>query len=90
MTTSHATTNEGSSSGIRTTYANHSHKTIKTSSATTINTDGATLEISEVGDLDAILKMNDQALASGDIEAGQIVVVVWDGSNWQMTSQIAQ
>ena len=58
--------------------------------ANTINTDGCTLEITEVGDVDAILKMNDQALASGDIEAGQVVVCVWDGSNWQLISQIAQ
>jgi len=58
--------------------------------ANTTNTDGATLEITSVGDVDAILKMNDQVLATGDIEAGQIVVVVWDGSNWQMISHLAQ
>jgi len=58
--------------------------------ATTANTDGATLEITEVGDLDAILKMHDQALVTGDIEAGQVVVCVFDGTNWQMTSQTAQ
>ena len=28
-------------------------------------------------------------LADNDIEAGQIVVVVFDGTNWQMVSQIA-
>ena len=58
--------------------------------ANTANTDGATLEITEVGDLDAILKLHDQALATGDIEAGQVVVCVFDGANWQMTSQLAQ
>ncbi len=58
--------------------------------ATTANTGGATLEITSVGDLDAILKMNDQALVTGDIEAGQIVEVRFDGANWQMTSQLAQ
>lgn len=58
--------------------------------ANTANTDGATLEITSVGDLDAILKMHDQALATGDIEAGQVVVCVFDGTNWQMTSQLAQ
>ena len=58
--------------------------------ATTLNTDGATLEITSVGDIDAILKLSDQALITGDIEAGQVVVCVWDGSNWQMTSQLAQ
>lgn len=58
--------------------------------ANTANTDGATLEITDVGDVDAILKMHDQALVTGDIEAGQVVVCVFDGTNWQMTSQIAQ
>jgi len=58
--------------------------------ANTANTEGATLEITSVGDLDAILKTHDTALATNDIEAGQVVVVVFDGSNWQMISQIAQ
>ena len=58
--------------------------------ANTANTAGATLEITEVGDLDAILKNHDVALVTGDIEAGQVVVCVWDGTNWQMTSQLAQ
>jgi hypothetical protein len=57
--------------------------------ANTANTGGATLEITSVGDLDAILKQHDVALADNDIEAGQIVVVVFDGTNWQMVSQIA-
>ena len=57
--------------------------------ANTANTDGATLEITSVGDVDAILKNHDVALATGDIEAGQIVTVVWDGTNRQMTSQLA-
>ena len=57
--------------------------------ANTANTGGATLEITSVGDLDAILKQHDVALASNDIEAGQIVVVVFDGTSWQMVSQIA-
>jgi len=61
-----------------------------TFTATTLNTDGATLEITHLNDIDAILKMNDQALVTGDIEAGQVVVVVFDGTNWQMTSQLAQ
>lgn len=61
-----------------------------TFTANTANTDAATLEITTVGDLDAILKLSDQALATGDIEAGQVVICVFDGSNWQMTSQLAQ
>ena len=58
--------------------------------ANTANTTGATLEITSVGDLDAILKNHDVALATGDIEAGQIVVCIFDGSDWQMTSQLGQ
>ena len=58
--------------------------------ANTANTDGATLEISAVGSQNALLKMHDQPLATGDIEAGQAVVCMWDGSNWQITSQLAQ
>lgn len=58
--------------------------------ANTLNTDGATLEITEMGDLDDILKLKDQALVTGDIEAGQTITVVFDGSDWQMTSQLAQ
>ena len=57
--------------------------------ANTANTDGATLEITSVGDLDAILKQHDTVLTSNDIEAGSIVVCVWDGSNWQMVSPAA-
>ena len=57
--------------------------------ATTANTDGSTLEITEIGDLDAILKLNDQATVTNDIEAGSVVMVVFDGSNWQMISPVA-
>ena len=49
----------------------------------------ATFEITSVGSTPAILKQHDVALATGDIEAGQIVVVVYDGTSWQMVSQIA-
>jgi len=58
--------------------------------ANTINTGAATLEISSEGLLYTIKKLHDQDLASGDIEAGQIVVTVFDGTNWQMISQLAQ
>ena len=57
--------------------------------ANTANTDGATVNVNGLG-AKAILKMHDQALATGDIEAGQVVVVVWDGANYQMLSQLAQ
>jgi len=57
--------------------------------ANTANTDGATVNVNGLG-ARAILKMHDQALATGDVEAGQVVVCVYDGTNMQMTSQIAQ
>ena len=37
----------------------------------------------------AIKKLHDQDLADGDIELGQIVTVAFDGTNFQMQSQIA-
>ena len=37
-----------------------------------------------------IKKKRDQDLVTGDIEAGQMVVVIYDGTNFQMTSQLAQ
>ena len=61
-----------------------------TFTANTANTDGATLEITSIGDLDAILKQHDQALVTGDIEAGQVVVCIFAGGSWQMVSQLAQ
>jgi len=47
------------------------------------NTGAATLNVSSVG-ATAIKKNNDQALIAGDIESGQVVVVVHDGTNWQL------
>ena len=57
--------------------------------ANTANTGTATLNINSLG-AKTIKKLNDQDLATGDIEAGQIVQVVYDGTNFQMQSQIAQ
>ncbi len=57
--------------------------------ANTANTGGATLNVNSLG-VKNILKQNDQALATGDIEAGQIVTVVYDGVSFQMQSQLAQ
>jgi hypothetical protein len=52
------------------------------------NTGGATLDVSGLG-AKTILKQNDTALATGDIEAGQIVECVYDGTSMQMVSQTA-
>ena len=52
------------------------------------NTGACTLAVSGLSAL-AIKKHNDQALETGDIEAGQIVEVVYDGTDLQMQSQTA-
>ena len=57
--------------------------------ANTANTGAATLNINSLG-AKTIKKLNDQDLATNDIEAGQIVQVVYDGTNFQMQSQVAQ
>jgi hypothetical protein len=64
-----------------------------TFTATTLNTGAATLEITEIGDIDALVKAGTtaaDALVTGDIVAGQVVVAVFDGTNWQVTSRLAQ
>lgn len=53
--------------------------------ANTANTGGATLNVNALGAKN-ILKQNDQALVTGDIEAGSIVTVTYDGTSFQMTS----
>lgn len=50
------------------------------------NTGAATLAVSGLA-AKTIKKMNDRDLATGDIEAGQMVEVVYDGTNMQMVSQ---
>lgn len=52
------------------------------------NTGAATLNVNSLGAV-TIKKLGDQDLATGDIEAGQIVEVVYDGTNFQMLSQLA-
>jgi len=56
--------------------------------ANTVNTGAATLNVNSLG-AKAILKNNDVALADGDIEAGQAVSVIYDGTSFQMLSQLA-
>lgn len=53
------------------------------------NTGACTLAVSGLSAL-AIKKLNDQDLVTGDIEVGQIVEVVYDGTDFQMQSQTAQ
>lgn len=54
-----------------------------------VNTDGATLQINALG-AKAVHKLHNQALATGDVEVGQILHLVYDGTDWQMLSQLAQ
>jgi len=54
--------------------------------AATRNTGPATLNINSVG-AQAIVKDVDQPLDTGDIRAGAMVTVVWDGTNFQMISR---
>lgn len=53
------------------------------------NTWNATLNVNWIWAIE-ILKNHDQHLQSGDIEAWQIVEVAFDGTSFQMNSQIAQ
>lgn len=57
--------------------------------ANTANTGAATLNVNSLGAI-TIKKHKDQDLATGDIESGQIITVVYDGTNFQMQSQLAQ
>ncbi len=54
------------------------------------STGASTLNVDSVG-AKAIVKQNDVALAAGDIEAGQLVMVAYEatGDNFQMLSQVA-
>lgn len=53
--------------------------------AATRNTGASTLNINSVG-AQAIVKDVSTALDTGDIKAGQMVTVVWDGTNFQMVT----
>lgn len=53
--------------------------------ANTLNTGAATLNINGLG-AKSIVKGDSTALATGDIAAGQVVTVVYDGTNMVMTS----
>lgn len=57
--------------------------------ANTANTGAATLDLNDLGPI-SIKKQHDATLETNDIEAGQLVTVVYDGTNFQMQSQTAQ
>ncbi len=56
--------------------------------ANTANTGAATLNVNTLG-AKTIKKKYDQDLETGDIESGQIVNIIYDGTNFQMQSQVA-
>jgi len=56
--------------------------------AGTANTGAATLNVNALG-AKTIVKRFNQTLADGDIASGQVVSVVYDGTNFQMQSQTA-
>jgi hypothetical protein len=56
--------------------------------ANTANTGACTLNVNGLG-AKAIKTKHDQDPANNDIEAGQIVTVIYDGTNFQMQSQVA-
>jgi hypothetical protein len=68
-----------------TAYAAGQKITFKSGAASTTS---STLNINGLG-VKTIKKKNDQNIAAGDIESGSIVTVVYDGTNFQMTSQLA-
>ena len=68
-----------------TAYAAGQEITFKSGAA---STGASTLNVNTVG-VKAIKKLHDQDIAAGDIESGSIVTAVYDGTNFQMTSQVA-
>jgi hypothetical protein len=68
-----------------TAYAAGQKITFKSGSA---STGASTLNVNTVG-VKALKKLHDQDIASGDIESGSIVTAVYDGTNFQVTSQLA-
>ena len=60
---------------------------VVTFGAGTLNTGACTLNVNALG-AKAIVKNYNQALATGDILAGQLVTVVYDGTSFQMQSTL--
>jgi hypothetical protein len=55
--------------------------------AANASTTASTLNVNTLG-TKALKKKNDQDIASGDIEASQIITAVYDGTSFQVTSQL--
>lgn len=59
-----------------------------TFTANTANTGACTLNVDSLGAI-TIKKFNDQDLETGDIESGQVVDVIYDGTNFQLQTPLA-
>ena len=68
-----------------TAYAAGQEFTFKAGAASTT---ASTLNVNTLG-AKALKKLHDKDIASGDIETGSIVTAVYDGTNFQVTSQLA-
>jgi len=68
-----------------TAYAAGQEITFKAGAASTT---ASTLNVNTLG-AKALKKLHDQDIGSGDIESGSIVTAVYDGTNFQVTSQLA-
>ena len=68
-----------------TAYAAGQRITFKANAA---STGAATVNVNTLG-AKTLKKHNDQDIAAGDIESGSIVTAVYDGTNFQVTSQLA-
>jgi hypothetical protein len=68
-----------------TAYAAGQRITFKAAAASTT---ASTLNVNTLG-TKALKKRNDQDIAAGDIEVGSIVTAVYDGTSFQVTSQLA-
>lgn len=68
-----------------TAYAAGQEITFKSGAA---STGASTLNVNTLG-VKTLKKLHDQDIASGDIESGSIVTAVYDGTNFQVTSQLA-
>lgn len=89
--TSSTATNHVLTTGSTLTDGNIADGTVLAWRASAANTGALNVQVDSMT-ARALRKQHDTALASGDIELGQIIEARWDATNtrWQMTSQLAQ
>src|SRR5690606_26667384 len=64
--------------GIQVTFKAHDNSAV-----------GATIDVNVTGAISIMKDGGTNALSASDIKAGQIVTLVFDGSNWQMMNPVA-